>query len=357
VDEILVPDFLLSFHKQTLQEVQAGQQSFEVLVPLSALKTQVDKVAPVQTSMSGIDPPVMDDALAIQPEANTLHTSDTQDESDSESDNISEPFGQEQGYSQSAESGTRPSRILADVFHEIDKVCRTISKKHTHHDSFATAFSDTMLIPDKNDRLRVEAYLREHKLQNWDKVRRTNAKWCWKRVRRYIPEKDVLFHLLSQLFKCWGPVKCTVTGQPLFTDETWKKVQGVLHDVRKGWISDPAGIPLYTIRYHDSHGLPIYHCIRGTNSVEGAVHNPIRRNFASLNASVELADCLIADFRHRHNIDVGTIHKTGSKYLGHYDPWLDHEILKKRANINWIKELVTGPITQQDIDPLAFPMT
>src|ERR1700683_4776665 len=52
------------------------------------------------------------------------------------------------------------------------------------------------------------------------------------------------------------------------------KAKGVLHDVWKGWISDPAGIPLYTIRFHDKHGLPVYHCIQGTNSVEGAVHNP-----------------------------------------------------------------------------------
>jgi hypothetical protein len=86
-----------------------------------------------------------------------------------------------------------------------------------------------------------------------------------------------------------------VTGQALFSEETWKKVKGVLHDVHKGWVSDPIGIPLYSIRFCDKHGLPVYHCIWRTNSVEGAVHNLIRRNFASLNASVELADCLIAD--------------------------------------------------------------
>ena len=52
----------------------------------------------------------------------------------------------------------------------------------------------------------------------------------------------------------------------------------------------------------DRDGLNLYHCIRGTNSVEGAVHNPIRRNFAALHASPALADALIADFRHRHNV-------------------------------------------------------
>jgi hypothetical protein len=48
-----------------------------------------------------------------------------------------------------------------------------------------------------------------------------------------------------------------------------------------------------------------------------------------LNASVELADCLIADFRHHHNIDVGTVHKTGTKHGVHYDQWLEHKIIVK----------------------------
>jgi hypothetical protein len=119
-----------------------------------------------------------------------------------------------------------------------------------------------------------------------------------------------------------------VTQQKLFSAETWKKTQGVLHDVKKGWLSDPGSISVYVQEGRDKDGLLLYHCIQGTNSVEGAIHNPIRRNFASLNASPELADALIADFRHRHNTDAGSFHKAGVQYAGHYDPWLDHEILK-----------------------------
>jgi hypothetical protein len=98
--------------------------------------------------------------------------------------------------------------------------------------------------------------------------------------------------------------------------------------VKCGWISDPTNIPLYTLESQDKNGLPIYHCIRGTNSVEGSVHNPIRWKFASLNASPELADALVADFWHRHNYDTGSMHKLGKQYLGHYDPWIDHDILQ-----------------------------
>jgi len=73
----------------------------------------------------------------------------------------------DQNYSQPPSTDTRPSRILADVFHEMDKVLCTISKKHTHHNAFATAFSNTLLIPDKNDRLKVEAHLKRKNLVEW----------------------------------------------------------------------------------------------------------------------------------------------------------------------------------------------
>ena len=141
--------------------------------------------------------------------------------------------------------------------------------------------------------------------------------------------------VLTEFFNCWGKIKCPITGQQLFNAETWKKTQGVLHDVCKGWLSDPSSIPVYTQEGTDKSGLPLYHYICGTNSVEGAIHNPICRNFASLNASPELADALIADFRHRYNTDSGSIHKAGFQYQGHYDPWLDHEIYKLRGDILW----------------------
>ena len=248
-----------------------------------------------------------------------------------------------------------PSNVLGDVFHEIQKVGKTLSRKHTLYKYFDTAFSDTMLVPDKGDKQNVCLYL-EKKQMKWDQVRKSNPDWLWKRVRRYIPERNLLYRILEEFFNAWGPAKCSVKGFPLFNDESWKKAKGILHDVKKGWISDTPGIPVYTFLGHDQNGLALYHCIRGTNSVEGGVHNPIRRNFASLNASVELADCLIADFRHRHNLDVGIYHKTGARYQGHYDPWLDHEIFQLRSDVAWS----TKPLNEhglQDTEPFQFSQT
>ena len=106
----------------------------------------------------------------------------------------------------------------------------------------------------------------------------------------------------------------------------------------------------------DQHGLTLYHCICGTNSVEGGVHNHTRHNFAALNASPELADALIADFHHHHNFNCGSLHKHGKRYAGHYDPWLDHDLHKLREDIPWISKpahQLIGP----DTNPLDFSPT
>ena len=217
-----------------------------------------------------------------------------------------------------------------------------------------------MLIPDKGDKKAMELVLAKKNL-TWGKVKSKSPDWLWKRVRRYIPDKDKLYPIVKEFFNCWGPVKCSLTGYTLFSAESWKKANRVLHDIKMGWISDPSDIPLYTLEGRDANGLPIYHCIRGTNSVEGSVHNPIKRNFASLNASPELADALLADFRHRHNCNVGSTHKLGNPYSGHYDPWIDHDILQLRSDIRWkthtLKTITASGRALQDTDPLSFCKT
>jgi hypothetical protein len=91
--------------------------------------------------------------------------------------------------------------ILADVFHEIYKVCRTISTMHTLCHQFSSAFSNTMLIPDQGDKKAVEAVLAQKGLK-WTTVRAKSPAWLWHHVQCYIPEKDLLYHNLKELFDC-----------------------------------------------------------------------------------------------------------------------------------------------------------
>ena len=364
IDTVLVPNCVVAHHRQPLKEIQKDQTKFKAIVSISALRTRNSQEQALPTppkEKRNIGTP-----RVIKPPNISSVGSQLVDDLDSESE--SEPEQDEVGINNSVElertsgftqtvNDIAVARILADVFHEMDKVCRTISKKHTLSKKFATAFSDTLLVPDEDDKKLVSEVLLKKNL-TYDKVRSKSPSWLWKCVRQYIPEINILVLVLTEFFNCWGKIKCSVTGQPLFSAETWKKTEAVLHDVRKGWLSDPTSIPVYTREGTDKNGLPLYHCIRGTNSVEGAIHNPIRRNFASLNASPELADALIADFRHRHNTDSGSFHKTGIRYSGHYDPWLDHEIYQLREDIHWIKMPVTRKDrVLQDTDPLNFALT
>ena len=363
IDTILAPNCVIPHHRQLLKNLQNGEGSFKVVVSISSLRTRSDK-EPV-TIPEPLEPRNIGTIKTIQPPSLSTEDIENQDidiESDDEDENpiperdIEENVDRSSGFTQQP-SDILPSHILADVFHEIDKVCRTISKKHTLCRKFATAFSDTLLVPDENDKKAVSEIL-EKKGISFNKMRSKSPAWLWKQVRRYIPEKGILELILTEFFNSWGHIKCSVTGQKLFSAETWKKTQGVLHDVRKGWLSDPGSISVYIKEEMDKDGLQIYHCIRGTNSVEGAIHNPIRQSFASLNASPELADALIADFRHRHNTDAGSFHKAGVRYEGHYDPWLDHEISKLQADISWTATPIISPSRLlQDTDPLDFAPT
>ncbi|KAG2216458.1 hypothetical protein INT45_014177 [Circinella minor] len=52
----------------------------------------------------------------------------------------------------------------------------------------------------------------------------------------------------------------------------------------------------------------------------------------SFGASPELADAVMADYRPRHNIDVGSFNRYGHVHKGHYEPWLTQHILDLRGS-------------------------
>ena len=369
ITEVLAPSCIIAYHRQSLKDIKGDNDTFMAVVSISALRTRsngeaLDVVSiPEQRNIGAatVLKPTQDLLADIGevPDNSVSHhalgdSDSDSDEEDMECDSGDVIVQSPAGYSQE-QTGHIPSRILADCFHVMDRVHKTISCKHTALHKFAAAFSDTLLVPDKDDRNAVEAVLKK-KGETWEKMKSKSSAWLWKRVRCFIPQQDVLYILLKELFESWAPVKCVVTGQKLFNDETHRKAQSILVEVQKGWISDPTFMSVYMKAGVDKDGLNLYHCIRGTNPVEGSVHNPIRRNFAALHASPALADALIADFRHRHNVDCGSAHKDGVQYTGHYDPWLDHELRKLREDIPWNSK-PAPQLMMSDTDPLDFGLT
>ncbi|KAG6891629.1 hypothetical protein C0992_001314 [Termitomyces sp. T32_za158] len=215
------------------------------------------------------------------------------------------------------------SRVLKDVFHVFNMLY--ISRTHGLRIPFAQALRDSLLIPHPEDKARIEAWLATRDLC-WNDVLRLNPTWLWRRCRRTIPPPEILFPLVYDVFMTWGPLKDAKAQLTLFNDAAWKIAKNILELIRNGFISDPPGIPLYYIIGLDANGLPIYRCIRGTNSVEGGVHTHLHAMLPTCGASVRhMVTCLL-DFILRHNLLVGTFNTTGKKFAGHDSIWLRNEI-------------------------------
>jgi hypothetical protein len=364
ITNIIAPKCILTHHKKTLEELRGSNATFKAVVNLSSLRTR--SLEPPPPTSTGAPLPIIGDPILIPPpEISPLQSSagnvdDDNDGTLSENDDELEPDIPhiQMEFVQSDRQDRNPTNIFADVFHVMNKVNKTIKKKHVLHDTFAAAFSDTMLVPDKGDKQRLVDYFTK-KGTTWEAERYKRPDWVWKRVRRYIPERTVLYPILKEFFDCWGPLTCTVDGKvlKLFDSETEKKAQAVLNDVQRGWVSDPHGVSLYVYEGIDEAGLNLYHNRRGTNSVEGAIHTHIIEKFGSLNASPPSADALVADFRHRHNTEMDAVHIKGkTEYRGHYDPWIDHEKVRMQADIPWQRSW-NAPLLFNDCNPFNFSQT
>lgn len=143
---------------------------------------------------------------------------------------------------------------------------------------------------------------------NWEYAKRAKASSLNRRIRRYIPGREVLEKRLRALFDGYKDMQCSTKSgrsQPFFSPEALAMSERLLETARLGFLSDPPGISLYYRMATDRDGLTIYRTIRGTNSVEGGVHMTIRRVFGSLQASPELAECLLLNWILRRNKSVG----------------------------------------------------
>ncbi|ODQ72842.1 hypothetical protein LIPSTDRAFT_277289 [Lipomyces starkeyi NRRL Y-11557] len=88
---------------------------------------------------------------------------------------------------------------------------------------------------------------------------------------------------LKKLFFAFGGIKCASSKKAFFTNEAWHEAQLILREVRPGYYSDPKDFPLYFEKVQDSNGLLLYRCIRGTNSLEGGVHQNLIAKFSHFN--------------------------------------------------------------------------
>lgn len=192
----------------------------------------------------------------------------------------------------------------------MDRLGRLLRKNHSAYRSFFHDFSEAIYIRDKYDVANVKRIL-ESKGINWDYAIRASSSVLNRRIRRYIPPRLILVERLKVLFNGYKDIICSTQNghpRPFFSKEANDMAQRLLETAGCGFLSDPPGISLYYKMGTDKDKLMIYRTIRGTNSVEGGVHMAVRRVFGSLQASPELAECLLLNWILRRNCTVCSFH-------------------------------------------------
>ncbi|TFY76543.1 hypothetical protein EWM64_g7467, partial [Hericium alpestre] len=215
------------------------------------------------------------------------------------------------------------SRVLGDIWHLMDQF--KISVNHGLRRPFAHALRDAIFIPDPEDKAAIEDVL-QRRGTSFKAMFFSHPKWILRRMKCHVPEPETLVSRVFEVLFTYGPLKDAKTGQPLFNDTAWDTVRNVLENIRHGYYSDPPGLSLYFVRGRDKDGLLLYRSLRGTNHVEGGVHQNIIQCFSAYNASPEFAVNLLRDYFLCHNLRVGTYNRTGAPYQGSYDIWQRNRI-------------------------------
>ncbi|KAJ3964742.1 hypothetical protein EV361DRAFT_976393 [Lentinula raphanica] len=233
------------------------------------------------------------------------------------------------------------SHVKKDPFHVFNMFY--ISVAHGLWVDFSRALRDAIFIPDPADQKRIEVWgSTQTPPLTWEYLVRSRPKWVWAHCKRTIPPPEQVYPLVERVFRVYGPLKDAKTGSPLFNAAAWAVSRNILELVRKGFLSDPLGVPLYTPVGLDSKagGLPIYRCFRGTNFTEGGVHRHFTEHLPQQGTSIRHVHASLQDF-------VGTFNSTGQPWGSHYSIWLTNELQELLLMIqhsNFIPDLPTGII-------------
>jgi hypothetical protein len=200
---------------------------------------------------------------------------------------------------------TLRSRVLKDPFHVFNML--RLPSNHALRKEFGRVFRDVVFVPDLEDWIRISAWARRlPKPTTFESLQASQPAWLWRCCRRQIPPPEILTPLVKQMFLAYGPLKDASTNQPLFNQHAWKAAKQILELIRQGFVSDPPGIPLYTIIGVDSKAgsLPIYRCTRGTNFTEGGMHTHLCSQLPTSGASIRHVNVCLSDFVLQHNLKV-----------------------------------------------------
>ncbi|KAG1721544.1 uncharacterized protein EDB91DRAFT_1256467 [Suillus paluster] len=211
------------------------------------------------------------------------------------------------------------SRVLYDNFHCYNQF--PITRHHGLRWPFARALSAAFFIPVAEDKAAMEAVLKDFGMA-YNAQLLSKPEWVLSRVWRHVPPPEILLPRVADVIRTYGPIKDATTGQPLFNDRAWEIAKHIMENVQLGYYSDTADIDLYFEIGKDRHGLMLYRCCHGTNSVKGGVHHNLIWCYTSFNTLPRHAINVLLDYA----LQVGNMNRTGKAYVGHFNVLLKNHI-------------------------------
>jgi hypothetical protein len=182
------------------------------------------------------------------------------------------------------------SRVIEDIFHVMNRIIKWIPKKHGLAKEFTYSFRDAIFVLDESDMATVKTYLRSIG-QSIEEYIKYKYDWVTQRVRRYVPLPQELLQRVSQVFEFYEDKLDDNLGIPLFNSRAKKEAAGILSTISNGLLSDIPGMSLYFFVRYDKNRLPLYRCVRGTNSCE-SMHSNIYFNMNINFLKMMMIQCL-----------------------------------------------------------------
>jgi hypothetical protein len=239
------------------------------------------------------------------------------------------------------------TRVLLDLFHAFQRVLDEVSKKSALAIEFSRRLRDAVMLIYQVDRKLLEKYLVDENIRNirgelmtFEELFDSNPRFVLKRCRRYVPQPAVLEQNIKNVIGQFEQIDAelkTNFRSPRFS----KAIDGLLSHVRNGCLSDPPGLNLYLPQGKDKYGLTIYHCIRGTNDLEGGIHQKLSMKVQMFNAGERLMHAMLLYFAHRYNIRASAKYRPLFPAFGHYDTGLIDQLfhigyrIYGRASFSW----------------------
>jgi hypothetical protein len=216
------------------------------------------------------------------------------------------------------------TRVIQDIWHVMERMSRVILKKHGFCKDFMFSLMNAFFIHEQEDLERVKAYL-SWKGHDFDAYLKYKSDWIHQRVRRIVPPAGELYNRVKKVFDFYETVQDAASGMDLFNEKAKKESKLILDAILDNYLSDPVGVSLYSFEGYDSHRLPLYKCVRGTNATE-SIHSNLISHFSAFNCTPVYADSILAMCRHRHNFTVGRMHRRDAEKFKHFDVWVINEL-------------------------------